>query len=60
MKQASLIAAISMAVLILGDILSLLFGHGYLYGITIVFFVLRLAAKCGLGYFFLTLYKKHL
>lgn len=58
MKQASLIAVISMAVLIFVDIISVLFGYGHLYGVFILFFLLKLAAKCGVGYFFLTLYKK--
>ncbi|MBP5541008.1 MAG: hypothetical protein J6X88_05080 [Bacteroidales bacterium] len=56
MKQASLIAAVSMAVLVLVDILNLLSGRWF--GVGILYLILNLAAKCGLGYFFITLYKK--
>ena len=55
MKQASLIATISMAVLAFAEILGLLIWH--LNG-GIIILILRLAAYCGLGYFFYTLYKK--
>lgn len=45
-----------MAVLVLVDILNLLSGRWY--GIGILYLILNLVAKCGLGYFFITLYKK--
>lgn len=56
MKQASLIATISMAVLIFAEILGLLIW--YLNGGRTILLILRLAAYCGMGYFFYTLYKK--
>ena len=56
MKQASLIAAISMAVLAFAEILGQLIW--YLNGGRVIILILRLAAYCGMGYFFYTLYKK--
>lgn len=58
MKQASLIAAISMAVLVFVDLLGLIFGATRFYGMGILFNFIQIAAKCGVGYFFLMLYKK--
>lgn len=56
MKQASLIATISMAVLAFAEILGQLIW--YLNGGRAIILILRLAAYCGMGYFFYTLYKK--
>ena len=56
MKQASLIATISMAVLAFAEILGLLIW--YLNGGRTIILILRLAAYCGMGYFFYSLYKK--
>lgn len=56
MKQTSLIATVSMAVLAFAEILGLLIWH--LNGGRMIILILRLAAYCGLGYFFYTLYKK--
>lgn len=53
MKQASLIAAISMAVLIFVDI----FGFWVGYWALNILFLLKILAKCGVGYFFIRLYK---
>ena len=56
MKQASLIATVSMAVLVFAEILSQIIWH--LNGGRTIVLILRLAAYCGMGYFFYTLYKK--
>lgn len=58
MKQVSLIAAISMAVLAFFDLLDLFIGYIFINWITVLFTLIKVAAKCGVGYFFLTLYKK--
>ena len=56
MKQASLIATVSMAVLAFAAILGQIIWH--LNGGRTIVLILRLAAYCGMGYFFYTLYKK--
>lgn len=62
MKQVSLIATISMGALVLVDIIKLLLGLAlWPMGITfwsIFIYIVVLAAKCGVGYFFFSLYKK--
>jgi len=59
MKQALLIATISMGALVLVDIIRLIFGMVYTHDfLTIFIYFVQLAAKCGVGYFFYTMYKK--
>ena len=56
MKKAALIAAISMAVLIIIDII---YSIGeYFNGLGMLLFILTIAAKAGVGYFFFMYYKR--
>lgn len=56
MKKASLIAAISMAVLIVIDIIYAI--GEYFSGIGMLLYILNIAAKAGVGYFFFSYYKQ--
>ena len=56
MKKASLIAAISMAILIVTDIVYAI--GEYFSGLGMLLYVLTIAAKAGVGYFFFQYYKK--
>mgnify|MGYP006988879708 CR=1 FL=1 len=59
MKQAFLIATISMGALILVDVIQLIFGMVYIHAFLPLFlYIVTFAAKCGVGYFFYMMYKK--
>lgn len=62
MKKASFIATISMLILIIVK-LYIIIENYYYYGLVIIprvfiFEILNLVAYCGIGYFFLKLYKQ--
>lgn len=56
MKKAALIAAISMGVLIITDIIYAI--GEYFSGLGMLLYILTIAAKAGVGYFFFSYYKK--
>lgn len=59
MKQALLIATISMGALVLVDVIQLISGMVYTHAfLPMLIYIVELAAKCGVGYFFYTMYKK--